>query len=68
MERHWSFSLTQVLYGITYNRTFPCMEAKYPYAIKNQPGSLDAQAGSLHVIREVPYQHYEDCKGWILIY
>ena len=31
-----------VLYGIRapHNRTFPCMEATYPYAIKNQP-SLD---------------------------
>ena len=24
-----------------YNRTFPCMEDNYPYAIKNQRGALD---------------------------
>ena len=30
-----------------YTRTFPCMEANYPYAIKNQRGALDARAGSL---------------------
>ena len=25
---------------ISHNRTFPCMEATYPYAIKNQRGAM----------------------------
>ena len=33
LEINPAFSLT------VYNRTFPCMEANYPYAIKNQRGA-----------------------------
>ena len=38
--------ISSILIGAK-NRTFPCMEANYPYAIKNQRGALDARAGSL---------------------